>query len=61
MHKMMMMQQEKITVSGGSGTQTVTDGAFDSSLAGSPKHRSNAQEIPNCKTLQGDKMEGTLF
>ena len=50
----------KITVSGGSGTQTVTDGAFDSSLAG---FFLSTEAMPRDSIVrrQGDKMEGTLF
>ena len=50
----------KITVSGGSGTQTVTDGAFDSSLAG---FYLSTEAMPRDSIVrrQGDSMEGTLF
>ena len=50
----------KITVSGGSGTQTITDGAFDSTLAG---FFLSTEAMPRDSIVrrQGDTMEGTLF
>ncbi len=50
----------KITASGGSGTQTIVDGAFDSNLAG---FYLSTEAMPRDSIVrrQGDTMEGTLF
>lgn len=50
----------KITASGGTGTQSLTDGAFDSSLAG---FFLSTEAMPRDSIVrrQGDTMEGTLF
>ena len=50
----------KITVSGGTGTQSITDGAYDSNLAG---FFLSTEAMPRDSIVrrQGDTMEGTLF
>ena len=50
----------KITVSGGTGTQAITDGAYDSSLAG---FFLTTEAMPRDSIVrrQGDTMEGTLY
>ena len=50
----------KITVAGGTGVQTITDGAYDSTLAGNYLS-TEAVQRQSAVRRQGDTMTGTLF
>ena len=50
----------KITVSGGTGTQTITDGAYDSTLSGNYLS-TEAIQRQTAVRRQGDSMTGTLY
>ena len=50
----------KITVSGGTGTQTITDGAYNSSLSGNYLSTEAIQRTSAVRR-QGDQMSGTLY